>query len=181
MKRLMMVLLPLMAFGCASSKPAMFKWHEKVEMDLQAMGQHNWIVVAQSAESYDTDPAYRMVTSDEKFLNLVKYMLKEIEDAPHVKAVIHRESELDRIQDRDAPGVEAFREKLAKLLNGKEVNVKPSAEIREQLSLAAKNRRVLVVKSEGTVPYGNIYLQLVSGYWDAGREKRLREAIKQAK
>ena len=180
MKKLLIVPLSLLLFGCSSSKPAVFKWHEIVEMDLKAMGEANWIVAAQSAQPHLTNPAYETVTTDESFLYIVKHLRGEINDAGHLRAVVYRESELDRIQERDAPGVEAFREKLAKLLYDSEVKVLPRAEIEEQLKTAAKTHRVLFVKSEGVMPYGNVYFKLLPGYWDETREKRLREAIKMA-
>jgi hypothetical protein len=181
MKKVLFLLFAIAVSGCASSKPLAYSWDEKVEMRLKAMGERNWIVIAESGYPLVTDSAYRTVNSDEDLLYLVKYLLGEIADSPHVKAVVYREKELERIQERDAPGVDAFRGKFAKLTQQAEVQAVPRADARKLVAEAAKNHQVLVLKSEGVMPYSTVYVKLASGYWDEGREKRLREAITMAR
>jgi hypothetical protein len=37
--------------------------------------------------------------------------------------------------------------------------------------------RILIIKTELTIPYTSVFLELDCGYWDGEAEKQLREAI----
>jgi hypothetical protein len=37
----------------------------------------------------------------------------------------------------------------------------------------------VVLKTEATIPYSSVFIQLDCGYWDANKEKKLREKMKQ--
>jgi hypothetical protein len=46
------------------------------------------------------------------------------------------------------------------------------------LDRAAGLFRVLIVKTNMTIPYTSVFLELDCAYWNADAEKRLRSAIK---
>jgi hypothetical protein len=56
----------------------------------------------------------------------------------------------------------------------------PHEELIGKLDEAAKTFRVLILKTNLTLPYTSVFLELDCGYWDAGSEERLRQAIRPA-
>lgn len=47
-----------------------------------------------------------------------------------------------------------------------------------QLAEAAKQYRVLYIKTETRLPYSTIAIELDSGYWDSSDETEIRERLK---
>ena len=45
------------------------------------------------------------------------------------------------------------------------------------LDEAGQTFRVLIIKTDMTLPYTSVFLQLDCGYWTAEAEKRLRETM----
>ena len=45
------------------------------------------------------------------------------------------------------------------------------------LDQSAQLFRVLIIKTEMTIPYTSVFFELDCGYWNADAEQRLREAI----
>ena len=57
----------------------------------------------------------------------------------------------------------------------------PHEEIIGELAKASKLFNVLILKTDMALPYTSVFLRLECGYWDAGKEKALREALKAKK
>ncbi len=94
-----------------------------------------------------------------------------------MKPIIHADRELSFVAEKDAPGISVYREKLSALV-GAEVKYTPHEEIISVLDRAAGLFRVLIIKTNMTVPYTSVFLELDCAYWNADAEKRLRAAIK---
>ncbi len=104
-------------------------------------------------------------------------VLAALRGSPHVKPIIHADRELSFVAEKDAPGISVYREKLSALV-GAEVKYTPHEEIISVLDRAAGLFRVLIIKTNMTVPYTSVFLELDCAYWNADAEKRLRAAIK---
>ena len=61
--------------------------------------------------------------------------------------------------------------------NGAHVNYIPHEQIIAKLDQSAQVFRVLIIKTEMTIPYTSVFFELDCGYWNADAEQRLREAI----
>jgi hypothetical protein len=81
------------------------------------------------------------------------------------------------VPEEDAPGISAYRQQLAKLLDKREVNVMEHEKIIALLDQAGQTFRVLIIKTNLTLPYTSVFLQLDCGYWSADAEQRLRKAM----
>ena len=46
------------------------------------------------------------------------------------------------------------------------------------MRLAGATFRVLIIKTDMTLPYTSVFCELDCGYWSAAAEQRLREALK---
>ncbi len=57
------------------------------------------------------------------------------------------------------------------------VNCIPHEQIIAKLDQSAQVFRILIVKTDMTIPYTSIFFELDCGYWDAEAEQRLRQSI----
>ena len=87
------------------------------------------------------------------------------------------DAELPHVAEADAPGVTAYRRQLDGLLKGRPVESLPHEQIISMLDQAGETFRVLIVKSNMTLPYTSVFVRLECGYWGDQAEKRLRQSM----
>ena len=104
-------------------------------------------------------------------------VLQALAGTKHVKPTIYVDRELEYVPENDAPGISAYRDKLAKLLAGSDISKLPHEQIIAKLDEAGKTFHVLLLKTKMTLPYTSVFLQLECGYWNAASEKRLRALV----
>jgi hypothetical protein len=135
-------------------------------------------VIADSAYPLQTAAGVETVYAEADQLQVVKTVLAELGKTKHVKPVIYTDAELEHVPEKDAPGIEAYRHGLRRLLGGQPVQVLPHEKIIARLDDAGKTFHVLLVKTPLAIPYTSVFLQLDCGYWNAEAEQRLRDAMK---
>jgi D-ribose pyranose/furanose isomerase RbsD len=163
--------------GCAGPGQA---WQNRLHSELPRMGHRNWIVVADSAYPLQSAAGIETVATGQGQIEVLEHVLQQVEAAPHVQAIVLLDAELAHVAEADAPGVAAYRAKLKKLLEGKQVRVTPHEQIIAKLDEAAKLFNVLLLKTDMALPYTSVFLELDCGYWNAEKEQRLRDALKKA-
>jgi hypothetical protein len=94
-----------------------------------------------------------------------------------VRPIIYTDKELQFVPDSDAPGITAFRQRLATVLNNQPVQTIPHEEIIHKLDEAARTFNVLIIKTTLTLPYTSIFLQLAAAYWSDEAEQKLRQSM----
>lgn len=170
---LVTVVMALALSGCVSTC-----WKTRLKQELPAYGHRNWIVVADSAYPKQSAPGIETIATGKGQLEVLECVLKEIEAADHVQAIVLLDAELDSVSTVDAPGVAAYRAQLKTLLEGKQVKVMPHEDIIRELDEGSKLFNVLLLKTDLTIPYTSVFLQLDCGYWNADKEERLRASLK---
>jgi D-ribose pyranose/furanose isomerase RbsD len=160
--------------GCDGSREG---WQVRLDRELPRMGHRNWIVVADSAYPLQSAAGIETVVTGRGQIEVLDHVLKQVADAPHVQAIVLLDAELESVSEEDAPGVSAYRTELKELLKGKQVRVMPHEEIIARLDEAAKMFTILLLKTDMVLPYTSVFLELDCGYWDAEKEKRLRDAV----
>jgi hypothetical protein len=100
-----------------------------------------------------------------------------IKACQHIRHKIYTDSELAFVADQDAPGIVEYRQQLEGVLNESRVERLPHERIIAKLDQAAHVFRILVIKTELTIPYTSIFFELDCGYWNDEAETRLRETI----
>jgi hypothetical protein len=88
--------------------------------------------------------------------------------------------ELGFVEEKDAPGVSDYRVQLDKVLYGGHLHRLPHEQIIHKLDQSAQLFRILIIKTEMTIPYTSVFFELDCGYWNAEAEERLRQTILQA-
>lgn len=166
---------------CCGAQPqdAMPSWESQLEAKLPVLGHRNWIVIADSAYPDQISPGIDMVLADDPHLEVVEKVLAAVQRASHVDPVVRVDKELDFVDDRFAPGMKAYRDALNEKL--KSVSVDRDLlheELLHELDETARIYRVLVIKTDLTLPYSSVFIELQCGYWSGDAEEALREKIK---
>lgn len=156
-------------------------WQAKLAQNLALMGHRNWVVVVDSAYPAQNKEGLETVVTGRGQIETVQAVLQAVDDAQHVRPVIYLDSELKSVSQADAPGITAYRSRLDVLLQGRNVNRIPHDELITRLDGAAKMFRILVLKTNMTLPYTSVFVELDCGYWNGDAEKRLRDKMRQAK
>jgi len=143
---------------------------------LPLYGHRNWIVVADSAYPAQSRDGIETIVASADHRAVVETVFKVIRSSRHVKPVVYTDQELRFVEEQDAPGISSYRAWLSQLLGN--VNVLPHEEIISKLDRAGQTFRVLIVKSNMTMPYTSVFFELDCAYWNADAERRLRSAMK---
>ncbi|MFZ0964991.1 MAG: hypothetical protein WAO35_29395 [Terriglobia bacterium] len=130
---------------------AITSWQYKLHERIPLLGHRNWIVVADSAY-----PA---------------------QSREGIETILSTGSHMEVLEEADAPGISAYRQHLPGLLKNCAVNVRPHEEIISTLDQVGQTFHVVIIKTNMTLPYTSVFLELDCSYWSAGAESRLRAAM----
>jgi D-ribose pyranose/furanose isomerase RbsD len=151
-------------------------WEEQLDELLPLLGHRNWIVVADSAYPAQSKPGIDTAVIDCGQLEAVKKVFAAIHAQKHIRANVYVDAELAFVAEKDAKGVGSYRRRLATAL-GATMKSLPHEEIIAKLDQSAEVFRVLILKTDMTIPYTSVFFELDCGYWSAAAEKRLRGAM----
>ena len=151
-------------------------WQQQFDEQLQLNGHRNWILVVDKA--FPQQPGMHIINTNEKLLPVLEAVLKKINASTHVKPIIYNDAELQFISDSLAPGAEAYKQQLQKVLNGIVAQPLLHDTVFVRMDKAAKLFSITVLKTEETIPYSSVFLELDCSYWGAEKEKQLRDLMK---
>lgn len=152
-------------------------WKGHLKAFLPLFGHRNWIVIADSAYPAQARPGIETIVAGASQIEAARTVLDAIAAAKHVRANIYLDQELQFVAEADAPGVSRYRAQVMEMLKSAETITLPHAQIIARLDQAALVFRVLIIKTELSIPYTTIFLELDCGYWGSKAEKRLRRAM----
>lgn len=152
-------------------------WQDKLSGQLPMLGHRNWILVVDKAFPLQTSGGMEYVYADESLLPVLTQVLDQLKDESHIKPILFRDKELAYISERQAGGVQEYRTQLDKLLAGSAVQTLDHDSVFRQLDESSKLFKVLVIKTKETISYNSVFMQLDCKYWDATREKELRDSM----
>ena len=168
--------LGLLAPGrCASGG-----WQAAVAADMPRLGHRNWIAIVDSAYPLQSRNGIQTVVADASQATVLKAVLADINASRHVRPIIYTDSELRYVDDKDAPGVSAYRASLARILGKQPVSSMLHEQIIHKLDQEGQTFSVLIIKTNMTIPYTSVFLQLNCKYWSAADESRLRAKMQSA-
>jgi L-fucose mutarotase/ribose pyranase (RbsD/FucU family) len=155
----------------------MTNWERQLSALLPLYGHRNWVVVADSAYPAQCRPGIETIVADADQIHAVRTVLGAITASRHLRANVFVDSELAFVEENDAPGIAEYRQQLDAVLYGFHVNRIPHEQIIHKLDQSAQVYRILIVKTDTTIPYTSVFFELDCGYWNAGAEQRVRQAI----
>jgi len=152
-------------------------WQSEFNSTLTEYGHRNWIVVADYAYPSQNSTGIKTIVTDQNQIEVLSYVLEQINSSPHVKPILLLDKELEYISEQDAPGIDTYKSELNSLLNGREVSALPHENIIQQLDDVAGLFKILILKTNMTIPYTSVFVKLDCRYWDSNMEERLRNNI----
>ncbi len=152
-------------------------WKARVEQTLPLLGHRNWIVIADAAYPWQISPGIETVETGAPQLEVLAFVRDALAKSNHVRPTVYLDRELDFVPEAAAPGITSHRSALQGLLAASEPRRLDHEKIIAKLDEAGNTFRVLLLKTNLTLPYTSVFLQLDCAYWDATREKALREAM----
>jgi hypothetical protein len=151
-------------------------WKDELKAEIPLLGHRNWIVVTDMAYPLQTQPGIKTVYTNEAYMDILDFVYREIEKAPHIKAVVYQDKELLYLNEKDAPGIDALRGQM-KTLFGDRCTFVPHEELIDRLDEVSRKFNVMILKSNLTVPYTSTFFELDCNYWDSVKEKNLQQNI----
>ena len=164
----------LLLLAAASAFCAEGNWKQVLSERLPLYGHRNWIVVADSAYPAQSREGIETIVSGAGQIDVLKQVLGAISASKHVRAIVHTDRELKFVEEKEAPGISAYRQQLAAILGNQKVDELPHEQIIAKLDQVSQTFRVLIIKTNMTIPYTSVFLELNAGYWGADSETRLR-------
>jgi L-fucose mutarotase/ribose pyranase (RbsD/FucU family) len=155
-------------------------WRQTLADRLPLYGHRNWIVIADSAYPAQTRPGIETIVTHADEIEVTRAVLELLNHARHVTPTVFTDAELKYVPEKDAPGIDAYRKQLAQLLGSRKVDAIPHDQVIARLDKAGETFKVLILKSNLTIPYTSVFLQLDCAYWPSQAESRLRDAMQNA-
>lgn len=157
--------------------PSSAAWKRTLLDRIPLYGHRNWIVIADSAYPAQSRAGIETIVSNSDHVQVLQQVLAALSASRHVRPIVYTDQELKFIVEKDAPGISAYRRQLAGVLQNRAVNSLPHEQIIEKLDQVSQTFRVLIIKTNFTLPYTSVFLQLDCAYWSADAERRLRAAM----
>jgi hypothetical protein len=149
-------------------------WVQVLRQRVPLYGHRNWIVVADSAYPAQSGEGVETIVSNAGQIQVLKEVLADVQASKHVRVVPYTDRELKFLGDEEAPGVGNYRTQLFTLLPDAETNSLLHEKIIERLDNVGKEFRVLIIKTNMTIPYTSVFLELNCAYWSDEAEQSLR-------
>ena len=150
-------------------------WEQKLTQELPALGHRNWIVVADSAFPLQISPGIEVVVSGEDHFAVLEKVFRAVDESRHIRPRIYLDKEFTYVTEDLAPGIDACRQRLDEMLKGREVSPVLHEELIARLDQVARTFRILMIKTNLTLPYTSVFLELDCGYWKPESEAKMRE------
>jgi len=152
-------------------------WQQVLEQDLHLLGHRNWILVVDKAFPEQSSPGMKYVYVEQDLLPTLQYVLEKVESSTHVSPNIYSDKELLYIDEDQVSGIDKFKSEREKILTGKEVNTLLHDDVFKLLDESSSLFKTLVIKTNCTIPYTSVFLQLDCSYWGPENEAMLRQKM----
>ena len=186
MKNALIIILLLAILGTQVAryfvKPPSFPvpppdWRAELKAKLPSLGHRNWIVVADSAYPLQSREGITTIVTGQSQTEALKDVIKIIGEFKHVKPNIYEDKELEFVSEEDAKGILAYRMELKNILGDAPVNTETHESIIAKLDDAAKTFNVIILKTDMTLPYTSVFINLDCAYWDDEKNARMKKAM----
>jgi L-fucose mutarotase/ribose pyranase (RbsD/FucU family) len=159
-----------------TSSSASPDWERRLHALLPVFGHRNWIVIADSAYPAQSKPGIETLYAGGDQIDAVRKVSQAIAEQKHIRANIYLDEELAFVSDAESRGADEYREQIKGLLGASATRL-PHEQIIARLDQSAQVFRILIVKTDLTIPYTSVFFELDCGYWSAESEQRLRKLI----
>lgn len=152
-------------------------WKSIVSSELPKLGHRNWVAIVNSAYPWQTSGGVETVVSDADQVTVIKQVLADISKQKHVRPIIYTDLELPYVENSKAPGADAYRAKLANIIAPYPQHTLLHNKIIALLDQSGQTFHVLIIKTNMTIPYTSVFINLNCKYWSDANEKALRDTL----
>ena len=156
-------------------------WKQKLQSELSLLGHRNWILVVDKAFPLQNAEGIKTIDTDENLLDVLSYTLEQVENASHVKPIIYTDKELGYMSPAMVPEIDKYRESLAGIIGESDIRELLHDTVFVKIDEASKLFSILVLKTNETIPYSSVFLELDCRYWSSEKESGLRELMQDSK
>lgn len=168
-------------FSCQSpeTKTEEKRWEEHLVDELPLLGHRNWILVVDKAFPMPAkSEGYVVINSNEEPLKVLSKTIEMIAGQPHIKPVFYNDLEFNFIREDWVEGITKYRDELNRLIDKNNIKQFPHEDIFKMFSEGDSRFRIIIIKTNGLIPYSSVFIELDCGYWNSSYEKALRDSIK---
>ena len=141
------------------------------------LGHRNWILVVDKAFPDQSAAGMELINSSEEFHSVLKHILIKLAESTHIKPIYYQDLELDYITEALVPGIDKFNAETNEILQSVELNKILHEDIFSKMYEASSLFNILIIKTENTIPYSSIFIELDCKYWDNEKEIELRKLM----
>ena len=163
-----------------ASNRASAEWQKTFEERLLVYGHRNWIIVADAAFPAYSQNGIETIVADQDLSAVLHYVARAISSSRHVRANVFLDQELHFIQEYDYPGVADIRNAIASTFDQTMLSSIPHAQVLSDIHEVGKTFRILLIKTNTTIPYTSVYLRLDCGYMSDEVDHQIRSSVASA-
>ncbi|MDF2515738.1 MAG: hypothetical protein K0R59_1034 [Sphingobacterium sp.] len=156
-------------------------WHEVFSQKLPLLGHRNWVLVVDKAYPAPAGENMIVIDTEKPMAEVLGGVVGLINQQAHVRPIFYADKELQYLDENIAPGLKDYKTSLDTLFHHIKLQPLIHEDVFRKMDQAASLFQVIVLKTESLVPYSSVFIELDCKYWDAGREKILRERMANAK
>lgn len=149
-------------------------WKRILAEQLPLLGHRNWILVVDKAFPLQTSSGMTYVDSGSDLPTVLSHVLTSVNGSSHARPIVYRDAEMALLDEQLVPGVDRFKARIDSILGNLPVQQLPHEAVFRKMDETTKLFQVLVIKTEGTIPYSSVFIELDCAYWNADHEKLLR-------
>lgn len=148
-------------------------WQLQLDSVLPLMGHRNWIIIADKAFPLQSAPGMVYINTDAMLPEVADYTLRQLNSSTHVSPILYLDKELSFV-----PGAAGYRDSLQAIFKGQQVQTLLHDSVFAKMDKTAGLFKVVVLKTNTTLAYSSVFINLDCKYWGAEKEQQLRAAMK---
>ena len=175
------ILIAFLLFVSCNQKeteaPVQSDWKQELNNELPLLGHRNWILVVDKAFPLQNAEGVITLDTGDELLEVLQYTLNQVENASHIKPIIYTDKELGFITRELVPEIDDYRKSLSGIIGNSDIQVLLHDSVFVKIDEASKLFKTLVLKTNETIPYSSVFIQLDCKYWSPDQESQLRELM----
>ncbi len=179
----LLIFLALSLGGCSQRAAHTVSWHGELHQLLPLYGDRNWIAIVDSAYPDQSRAGMKTIVTHQSMYKVLTYVLAAVAKAPNIRPEAYTDRELQFVTNSQTPGISAYRKHIDRMLTAANIPHHQRIHIKSihLLNKDGKLYKVLILKTNLTMPYTSVFLHLKCGYWTNADEQQLRKVMAQAK
>lgn len=179
MKSLLQIAVAVLClFSCkpgntpASTPAAAASWQTQLDSVLPLLGHRNWIIIADKAFPFQSAPGMVYINTNAALPEVADYTIQQLNKGTHVSPILYLDKELSFV-----PGATGYRDTLQQIFKGQSVQTLLHDSVFAKMDKTAGLFKVVVLKTNTTLAYSSVFINLDCKYWSADKEQTMRAAM----